>query len=138
LVVASGFILGFPGETREMTMHTIDFAKSLDIHYAQFSIMVPYPGTPLFDQLKARGEIPDVRENDFSCYNQNIGNTDLEPVFVPKGRTADELKKLQKKAYAEFYLRPKMVWMHLRHINASRLLGILRSFFAVLKLAIWR
>ena len=34
LMVLSGFILGFPGETREMTQKTIDFAKSLDLHYA--------------------------------------------------------------------------------------------------------
>ncbi len=136
LVVAASFIIGFPGETTEMTKQTIDFAKSLDIHYAQFSIMVPYPGTPLFDQLKADGEIPDVRENDFSCYNQNIGNTNLDPVFVPKGRTADELKKLQKKAYVEFYMRPKIVLMHLRHINASRLKDIFWSFFTIVKLAI--
>jgi len=134
LIVAASFILGFPGETKEMTQQTIDFAKSLDIHYAQFSIMVPYPGTPLFKELKEQGEILPMHENDFKRYNQSVGLTDLEPVYVPKGRDAFELKKMQRQAYKQFYLRPRMLLLHFPHIKLFKIIGLIKSLLAVLKL----
>lgn len=138
LVVAGAFILGFPDETPEMTRQTIDFAKSLDIHYAQFSIMVPYPGTPLYEQLKAKGEVRAPEEQDFIRFNQSIGLTDVEPLFVPKGRTSADLANWQKKAYPEFYFRPIMVWRHLPHLHISTISGMVRSFAAVLIVAVKR
>ena len=46
------FIVGFPSETMEEAMETVNFAKDLD-HLAQpvLSICRVYPGTPLFDAL---------------------------------------------------------------------------------------
>lgn len=131
MVVSAGFILGFPGETRAMSQRTIDFAKSLDIHYAQFSVLVPYPGTPLYNELMAAGKIDPKRERDYAAFNQNVGNTDHDPVFVPEGRTAAELKALQRNAYHQFYLRPKTAWMHLPHVTPQRIGGLVRGFMAL-------
>ncbi len=138
IVVVGAFIIGFPGETRQMTQQTIDFAKSLDIHYAQFSVLVPYPGTPLHRELMEKGEIGAVNEQDYTRFNQSIGLTDMEPVFVPKGRTSAELKAMQKQAYLEFYLRPRMVWLHLPHLRPSTIAGVGRSLSALLTLAVQR
>lgn len=139
MVVMGAFILGFPGETREMTQQTIDFAKSLDLHYAQFSLMVPYPGTPLYKQLVEAGEVvPTTREADFVRYNQSVGLTDREPIYIPAGRTATELKEFQKKAYTQFYFRPKVVWMHLPHVRPEMIRRMLVSFLAVVKLKLGR
>jgi len=135
LVVFASFIFGFPDETRETVRQTIEFAKRIDLHYAQFSIMTPYPGTPLYKELMASGKIKPEPDNDFRRYNQSVGLTDFEPVFVPDRITAEELKAFQKDAYIQFYLRPKMVLMHLPHINLAKLKGMIISLFAVLKLA---
>lgn len=134
LVVFAAFILGFPDETKEMTQQTIDFAKSLDIYYAQFSIMVPYPGTPLHRELEQKGEIRSTEEKDFVRYNQSIGLTDVDLIYVPKGRDASELKKMQKQAYRQFYLRPRMLLMHLPHLRFSKIIGMIRSLMAILNL----
>ena len=136
IVVAGAFILGFPGETEVMSKQTIEFAKSLDIHYAQFSIMVPYPGTPLYKNLIEKGEMLSCGEDDYVRYNQSVGLTDLDPVYVPKGRTADELKASQKKAYTKFYFRPKLVWMHLPHLRIQLLGRMMKSLYAIIKLTI--
>lgn len=136
LVVMAGFILGFPGETKQMSQQTIDFAKSLDLHYAQFNIMIPYPGTPLYKELQERGEIPQAQENDYVRYNQSVGLTQIDPIYVPKGRKAAELKKMQRAAYIQFYLRPGLLFMHLSHLRCSRILGMIRSFMAVVGLVI--
>lgn len=136
IVVAGAFIIGFPDETREMTQMTIDYAKSLDIHYAQFSIMVPYPGTPLYREVKERGELLGGDEQDFARYNQSVGLTDLEPIFVPKGRTASDLKRMQQQAYVQFYFRPRQVLMLLPTLTIPKIISRIPSFLAVLGLAI--
>jgi radical SAM superfamily enzyme YgiQ (UPF0313 family) len=133
-VVSAFFIFGFPGETKETAQTTIDYAKSLDIHYAQFSIMTPYPGTPLYRELKDHGEISPAEKDDFVRYNQSVGLTELDPIYVPHGWTAVELKAVQKRAYTQFYLRPKMVWRHLRHLRPSKILGMTKSLRAILSL----
>lgn len=135
LTVVGGFILGFPNETQEMTRRTIDYAKSLDLHYAQFSIMVPYPGTPLYQQLKNNGELKAIDESEYHRINQSVGLTDNDMLYVPTGRSSEELKMWQKRAYREFYLRPKMVWMHLPHLKMNKVKQILKSFFAVFRLS---
>ncbi len=134
IVVTGAFIIGFPGETPEMTAQTVAFAKSLDIHYAQFSIMIPYPGTPLYHDLKDKGEIPDIDDGEFIRYNQNIGMTDVEPIYIPKGRSAQELKSSQRRAYRDFYLRPRTVRMHLPHIKLTTLGQKIKSFLAIVRL----
>jgi anaerobic magnesium-protoporphyrin IX monomethyl ester cyclase len=135
IVLAGAFIIGFPGETREMTRMTIEYAKSLDIHYAQFSIMVPYPGTPLYRELKDGGELLGEGEQDFARYNQSVGLTDLEPVYVPKGREAVELKRMQRQAYIEFYLRPRQVLMLLTTLTIPKIISRIPSLLAILGLA---
>jgi anaerobic magnesium-protoporphyrin IX monomethyl ester cyclase len=134
ITVGGGFIMGFPTETQEMTRQTIDYAKSLDLHYAQFSIMVPYPGTPLYNQLKNNGELKPIDESEYHRINQSVGLTDNDLLYVPVGRNSAELKMWQKRAYREFYLRPKMVWMHLPHLKLNKIKQILKSFFAVFRL----
>ena len=134
MVVVGSFILGLPGETREMSKTTIDFSKKLDIHYAQFSIFTPYPGTPVYRDLKEKGLISLDEDTDFSRFNQSVGLTEHDPIYVPEGRTAEELKKLQRQAYSEFYFRIKIVLMQIPHLKISMLVRMLKSFFAVLAL----
>ena len=50
--INSCFMFGAPGETHETCRKTIEFAKELDTDTAQFSAMVPYPGTPFYEQVK--------------------------------------------------------------------------------------
>jgi anaerobic magnesium-protoporphyrin IX monomethyl ester cyclase len=46
------FIIGLPGDTRETMQKTIDFAIELDPMIANFSMMTPYPGTIVYEQVK--------------------------------------------------------------------------------------
>ncbi len=47
----ASYILGFPRERRRHLRETIRFARRLDTHTAQFTILTPYPGTELWDEL---------------------------------------------------------------------------------------
>ncbi len=129
------FILGLPGETREESLETIRFAKSLPLDMAQFSLCTPYPGSALFEKLRAEGKI-DAGERpegglDVSVwkrYSAYASFTEIEPIWTSPGRSAEELKRLQRQAQREFYLRPSQILKHIGRIspgNAARAARIL-------------
>ncbi len=49
------FMFGLPGETRESIEQTIDFAFSLKLTTAQFSVATPFPGTQFYKMAKENG-----------------------------------------------------------------------------------
>lgn len=99
-------VLGMPGDTRESIERTIKFAKELNPSYAVFSLATPYPGTKFYQEAVQQNLI---KVKDWSKY------TLLSPVLDTVDCSLDELKKLQKTAFRQFYLRPiyllKQAWM---------------------------
>jgi anaerobic magnesium-protoporphyrin IX monomethyl ester cyclase len=89
------FMLGEPSETREEMETTIQFAKYLNPGTAQFTILTPYPGTRLWDDVKDR----------LITRNWNLYDA-MHSVFRPDHVSPLELEGLCRKAYREFYLRP--------------------------------
>lgn len=123
------FMLGLPGETKELSLRTIDFAKSLPLDFAQFAITVPYPGTELYYEQVKRGKVDPYAWTRFSQY---VSFTDNMPIYVPDGMTGEELKALQLRAIKEFYLRPKVIFNQLLKARLNSLPDYLRSAKAVL------
>lgn len=107
-------MLGLPSETHEDSLATIDFALRLPLDIAKFNLAVPYPGTELLQMAIAEGlKVSD----DWSKINTAAGLSNTEAYYVPKGRTTEELAKLQKLAHTKFYLRPKQLWRILKREN---------------------
>ena len=48
-------MIGFPTETKKEMQATLDFAKELDADYYSLSILSPYPGTEIYDDLMKNG-----------------------------------------------------------------------------------
>jgi anaerobic magnesium-protoporphyrin IX monomethyl ester cyclase len=46
------FILGYPGESHQTILDTVQFASSLPLDYLSFTLPYPIPGTPLFERIK--------------------------------------------------------------------------------------
>ncbi len=120
------FMLGAPEETREDIKRTIDFAVSLDLDEASFSITNPLPGTHLYDMV-AQDERYSISEDysDFDYYrNRAWTNGFLSP---------QKLKDYQRKALLRFYLHPKRFGYMRRHFTskagAVKLCNKLRRFF---------
>lgn len=90
-------VLGMPGDSRENILKTIKFVKNLNPNYAVFSLATPYPGTPFYKQAVSENLI---KVNDWSKY------TLLNPVLNTMDCSLEELKKLQRRAFRSFYLRP--------------------------------
>jgi len=103
--VLGSFIIGFLQDTKETIKETIKFAKSLNLDYAQFSILTPYPGTPIFDYAKRNNML---LTEDWSKY------TAIEPIVKIGEVSEKEIKALLRKAYITFYLRSRIVMEWLR------------------------
>ena len=92
--VSAMFILGFPSDTKDTMLNTINYAKKLNTTYAQFSIWTPYPGTPIFEEYKDK--IDAVNYEEYDQYNLIYKHEILD-----KKRVRFYLEK----AYENFYLR---------------------------------
>ena len=130
LEVHAGFMLGNIGETRETAQKTIEFAKALDVDYAVFFITTPYPGTDLYEIALERGYVTlDTKWEDFAPLTKSA------PPLVQDNLTQSELIKLRKRAFYQFYLRPRFMLRRLLRIRSLQdvrsLLEGLRIFFGI-------
>lgn len=120
--VQASFIIGHVGETREMAMETIRFARDINPDAVQFSILTPYPGTKLFARLRDR-----ITTYDWDLYDC------LHCVVRTDHMSAEELQGLLKKAYMNFYLTPNKIMAGLlsgirgRGIKISSILKIIKG-----------
>ncbi len=120
LEVLTSFILGYPGETEDDMNKTIDFSIKLDADYSQFSILTPFPGTPIYDELSQKDLIDN---DDWNKY------TVLKPVlkYDKMGLNKNMVEKKLAMAYVKFYSRPRYL---LNHRNMFKVITktLLRSF----------
>ncbi|MBN2120951.1 MAG: radical SAM protein [Candidatus Omnitrophica bacterium] len=85
------FTFGLRGETKDTMKRTIDYALYLDPHSIQFSIMTPFPGTRLFEELDDEGKI--ITKN-WSFYDGHYNC-----VFKPDNVSGSELEEAKRYAY---------------------------------------
>lgn len=93
------FIIGYVTETEEEILETIKFAKSLKIDKANFLILMPFPGTEIWEIYKKNNN-SEINWENFFFYRVVGGLSDIP---------SEKLRKLQKKAMMEFYLRPRII-----------------------------
>ena len=118
--VLTSFILGFPGETREEIDKTIDFSIKLNADYSQYSILTPFPGTPVYYDLKKKKLIDTENWNKYTVMKSVIKYEDL-------GLSKKIVERKLAQAYLKFYSRPKYLLKH-RHMIKVIIDTILRSF----------
>lgn len=106
------FILGLPYETPGTIRRTIDFAKSLPLDFAQFSMFIPLPGTPAFDIAL------DGRAIRFYARTWDDCSRYTYPVVESDAVSRETLKRHHAAALREFYFRPRMMSRWLRKIHS--------------------
>ena len=100
------FMFGCPYETRSQMQETFDFALELNPDYAHFAILTPFPGTPLYIEALHNGLY-------YSDYWQEFAKSpqpDFVPPTLPNTLPREELVSILKKAYKDFYMRPKYIF----------------------------
>ncbi len=100
--VVGSFILGYPGETLAEMDETIRHALSLDVDFAQFSLLTPYPGTPVWESLRGQGLLAECGYDSYTV---------LDPVinYEKMGVSTQAVRRKLLEAYVRFYLRPRFL-----------------------------
>jgi radical SAM superfamily enzyme YgiQ (UPF0313 family) len=92
------YVFGFLEDTWDSIAATIDYAIALRSVFAQFKLLTPYPGTPLWKRMQPL------------VYEQNWERFDgFTPTFTHPALSADELQFLLGAAYTRFYVRPSFL-----------------------------
>jgi len=100
------FMFGCPNETRSQMQETLDFALELNPDYAHFSILTPFPGTPVYIKAIQKGLYPYDYWSEFA----KSPSHDFVPPTLPNTLSREELVNILKKAYKDFYVRPKYIF----------------------------
>lgn len=128
------FILGLPGESPKDSEATIGFATRLPLDMAQFSILTPYPGSPIYYDLARRGEIDTGIRSDgtldptvWQRYSAYASFTGKDPIWVTPEQTPAGLRRLQRKALRRFYFRPRPLLRQLERVSLANLRMVLEA-----------
>jgi len=94
MAVIGDFMFGFDNDKKNVFDDTLKTIKKMKIDIADFSILTPFPGTPIYDNLMKEKRII---TNEWAKYNM------YDVVFTPKNMSPEELKNGVKKMYVKFY-----------------------------------
>ena len=76
-------VVGFPDETRNEVETTVNFAKKMQqsgLDHSNFYLVMPVPGTPIFDYCTKNGHLPsDYNPDRFQWTKANLSNTEVPP-----------------------------------------------------------
>jgi radical SAM superfamily enzyme YgiQ (UPF0313 family) len=103
IVTAAFYVFGFSEDTWASINATIDYAVTLGSTVAQFKILTPYPGTPLYKKMEAS-----ITEEDWEQFDG------FTPTFKHENLSEAELQFLLGSAYTRFYVRPSFLANYLR------------------------
>lgn len=100
-------MVGYPWETKEDALRTLNMAKEFFkkglVDTLQATIVIPYPGTPLFEECKKNGWLKTL---DWERYDMK------EPVMKTPMKD-EELMELVRKIYSSF-LTPQFLWRKIK------------------------
>ncbi|MBW2992607.1 B12-binding domain-containing radical SAM protein [Candidatus Woesearchaeota archaeon] len=96
------FMFGLPGETEETMKETIELARKLDPDYAKVTILVPFPSTPIYEEMCEKGLI---KTKDWSKYNFHTASG----VYNHENLSWQTLDKYYNLFYRKFYFRPSYI-----------------------------
>lgn len=121
------FIIGFPHESKNQALETINYAKQLDPDFASFSTMTPDYGTKIYNEALKAHSFKDEETAPLSAFDSS-GKSILHNAFLSTG----EQDALARKAYTSFYLRPSKLLSFLKDIPRIGLY-LKNGFFLITK-----
>ncbi len=108
-------MVGYPWETREDALETLNLAKYLLheglAHHLQATVVMPYPGTPLFDLCQRMGWIR-FDPTDYDRYDMT------EPACVLTDMSQEEVVQLAGQFY-KLYLHPRFLMHQLKNLKSA-------------------
>ena len=106
----ASFIIGSPDETREEILDTLHFIKTSGLNFVDTFVLVPFPGTPVWDYAKSIGAVSDDMDwNRLNIYHPKQGY----PIILSKTINREEMNELYKKfGRARLKIAACTAWTH--------------------------
>jgi len=110
--VVAYFIIGHPEETYNSIENTINFIKKTELDWFKANILIPYPGSFLYETLLREGKIAD--------FWKDMTLTGKPPVIpnICKNFTRKELEKFRNKINFMPYFRKKSNLFHFKKLKS--------------------
>lgn len=118
LNIHGDFAVGFPGESKESVIETINWACKLQPNTAQFQLMIPFKGTPYFAELESKGWLKEGVPNYPEC-------------------SKEEMEKMVKMAYKKFYFSLSFAKEVLKD-PYTMLFSRLGTYYRAVKYLLWK
>jgi len=116
--VEGTIILGMDNHDEDYIKRLVDFLLEIELDLAEFTILTPFPHSPIRQQLEKEGRI---------LHNDWIRYTGGEVVFKPAKMSADSLQEMYEYAWKSFYgdfsKEVKMARLYLKVIEKEKLDG---------------
>lgn len=109
LEILGYFLIGFPWETEEHLKQVKKHIFEVNADYIEISIVVPFPNTPIYNELVEKNtDLPDI--TGYDSYNN---------IYKKYGKIpAEKLSEFRKKTLLQYYTRPSYVLKKLSKINS--------------------
>jgi radical SAM superfamily enzyme YgiQ (UPF0313 family) len=115
-------MVGYPWETKEDAIKTVEFAKDLFkrgwADTLQATIVIPYPGTRLFEECKENGLL----------VTENWDDYDMRKAVMKTPMNEEDIKEVSQQLYKVFFT-PKYVIRRLSSIRSLNDLSFIRRGF---------
>jgi radical SAM superfamily enzyme YgiQ (UPF0313 family) len=116
IAISGAFVFGLDDDDRTVFERTLEFAMDVKLDIAQFNWLTPYPGTPIYDRLKAENRLI---ETEWWLTGSGLGTETGEAVvYHPKMMSADELEEGSRWVRKNFYSTSSILR---RFLSKSRL-----------------
>jgi radical SAM superfamily enzyme YgiQ (UPF0313 family) len=92
--VTAGIVFGFDEDTPDIFDISVEAAGEIALDAASIGLLIPYPGTPVYERLNREGRIV---TRDWSLYDGE------HVVFRPRGMTPEQLDQGMRRARKDFY-----------------------------------
>ena len=120
------YIFGHPGDTRATMKDTLRTSLTLDSDFANFGVLIPMPGSKIFDELQAQGRVD-------SHWDRYLGHARKTMSFSLCECSPTELHAMQRMAFRRFYFRPRYVWHKIRQVRSlTALWGLICGAYIIM------
>jgi radical SAM superfamily enzyme YgiQ (UPF0313 family) len=121
------FMIGFPDETPEDIEATEKLIYEIEPDLLFLAIVVPYPGTDIYEEMIRRGLLTQLNWDSFVFFGESVP-------WCTEHFNGEDLVKIRKKMFLKFYFRPSYMFRKIRSIRSIREI----SYFIRGGLAAWR
>jgi radical SAM superfamily enzyme YgiQ (UPF0313 family) len=112
------FMLGYPEETPEDIKATERLIREIEPDYLFLSMVVPYPGTAIYDYMLKKGLLSKIDFDTFIFFGDNIS-------WRTEYFSGKDLVRMRKKISLNFYFRPSYMLRRILSVRSKQELNYL-------------